>query len=292
MRIDAPAKINLFLSVGPRRPDGNHEIQTIFQSVSLLDTLTLSALPSGLTLDVEPAGSAPEDESNLVVRAVRALWAATGRTPGVAITLTKAIPAAAGMGGGSADAAGALVALNTLWDAGLSRKALEKIGSAIGADVPFCVRGGTAAGRGRGEVLSPLPVRSPLWWVIAVPDLSLSTAAVYEAFDRITVTPALEDPFDIVDALARGDLAAIAGSLRNDLEAPALSLAPSMGSARQTLVSAGALAAVMSGSGPAWVALCRDREHADEVAQAVRSAFAFVAVVSSLEHGPRIASQE
>lgn len=287
LKVSAPAKINLFLSVGSRRPDGYHEIASVMQSVSLYDELTISPAPE-LRFDVTPAGAAPEDESNLVVKAVRALWGALGRTPGAAIALSKRIPAAAGLAGGSADAAAALVGLNELWDAGLSRKALEKIGAAIGADVPFCVRGGTCAARGIGEVLSPLPVRAPLWWVIAAPAQPLSTAEVYREFDRLSPSPSPGDPFDVADALARGDLDRIAAALRNDLEPAAVSLEPSIAETREALTAAGALAVVMSGSGPSVAALCHDEQHATALADAVRPASPFVGVVSSLQFGPRV----
>ncbi|HEX9696362.1 MAG TPA: 4-(cytidine 5'-diphospho)-2-C-methyl-D-erythritol kinase [Actinomycetota bacterium] len=287
MRVAAPAKLNLWLSVGPRRPDGFHEIESVMQTVSLFDELSI-APAGGIRFDVAPAGAAPEDDTNLVIKAARALWAALGRTPGAAIALTKTIPSAAGLAGGSTDAAAALVGLNELWDAGLSRKALEKIGAAIGSDVPFCVRGGTCAARGRGEVLSPLPVRAPLWWVIAVPDASLSTAAVYAEFDRLNPSPTVEDPFELADALARGDLERIAALLRNDLQEAAVSLLPSLAEGRELLRGAGALGTVVSGSGPAWAGLCRDERHASSVASSVRDHVAFVAAAASTPRGPLI----
>lgn len=286
MKVSAPAKINPFLSVGARRPDGLHEICSVMQSVSLYDTLAMTASDS-IIFDVWPPGSAPEDESNLVIRAVRALWAGSGVAPGAAIVLAKEIPAAAGLGGGSSDAAAALVGLNELWSLGLSRKALSKMGAALGADVPFCVSGGTAVARGAGEVLSPLAVASPVWWVLALPSASLATAAVYAEFDTVSA-PSLEDPFDVADALARGDLARLAGSLRNDLEPAALSLMPELGSCYATLMDAGALGAVMSGSGPAWCALARDEDDARDIASRVSSRFSRAFPVSSLDRGPRI----
>jgi 4-diphosphocytidyl-2-C-methyl-D-erythritol kinase len=286
LKVSAPAKINPFLSVGERRPDGLHEICSVMQSVSLYDVLSLTPA-SSVTLDVSPTDAAPEDESNLVIRAVRALWAGSGIASGAAIALTKEIPTAAGLGGGSSDAAAALVGLNELWSLGLSRKALSKTGAALGADVPFCVVGGTAAARGAGEALSPLVVRAPVWWVIALPSGSLSTAAVYASFDSVA-KPSLDDPFEVADALARGDLSRLASSLRNDLEPAALSLMPALGSCYSVLMDAGALGAVMSGSGTAWCALARDEVHANEIASRVSPRFDRVFVVSSLDRGPRI----
>jgi 4-diphosphocytidyl-2-C-methyl-D-erythritol kinase len=284
MKVLAPAKINLFLSVGQRREDGLHEVSSVMQAVSLYDTLVF-APSEERTLDVSPPGWAPEDESNLVSKAVRAMGASGAA--GARITLRKEIPAGAGLGGGSADAAATLVGLNELWRCGKSRKALEKLGAAIGADVPFCVRGGTAAATGAGQVLSPLVVREAVWWVIGLPEASLSTAKVYEAFDR-ECAPSLQDPFEVADALARGDLDRLAVALRNDLEPAASSLLPEASSARARLLSAGALAAVMSGSGPAWCGLARDEAHAGEIAGRASAGFARTFVVRSLERGPQL----
>jgi len=288
VKLSAPAKINLYLWVGDRRADGFHQIESVMQSVSLADELEVE--PSAVvSLDVEPAGAAPEDESNLVVRAVRALIAAVGTNTGASLRLTKRIPVGAGLGGGSSDAAATLVGLNDLWVAGVSRKALEKLGAGVGSDVPFCVRGGTAAVRGAGEALAPLAVRTPLWWVIGMPAGTLSTADVYERFDALGGRRGDEaDPSAVADALARGDMGHLGASLRNDLEAAAESLVDGLGSARTALLDAGALGAVMSGSGPAWCGLARDEDHALEIATAVERFFARVWVVCSLERGPRI----
>jgi 4-diphosphocytidyl-2-C-methyl-D-erythritol kinase len=287
MKVTAPAKINLYLSVGARRSDGLHELESVMQSVSLADEVSMEPADV-VSLDVSPAGAAPEDESNLVVRAVRALITAAGRPGGAKIGLTKRIAAGAGLGGGSSDAAATLVGLNELWSCGISRKALEKVGAGLGADVPFCVRGGTAVARGAGEALAPLVVRSQLWWVIAMPAQSLSTADVYARFDELGGSHAESDPSGVADALARGDLERVGVSLRNDLEAAALELLPSMAVVRDALRSAGSLGVVMSGSGSAWVALARDETHATQIAAAVRSEADRVWVARSLDRGPRI----
>lgn len=290
MRVLAPAKINLYLWVGARRADGLHEIESIMQSVSLADELAVT--PSDVvSLDVEPRGAAPEDETNLVVKAVRALASSTGHAAGAALRLTKRIPIGAGLGGGSSDAAATLVALNDLWGCGMSRKALEKLGASVGADVPFCVRGGTAGALGAGERLSPLILAAPLWWVIAMPPTSLSTADVYARFDEIGAGNAPSDAHDLADALARGDADGIAGSLRNDLTDAALALAPAIAVGRDALAAAGALGVVMSGSGPAWCGLARDAGHAAEVASAVRTRVAHVWVERSLDRGARIVAR-
>ena len=287
MKVTAPAKINLYLAVGARRPDGLHEIESVMQSVSLFDELSFGA-SDVVSLDVTPPGSAPEDESNLVARAVRAFVAASGRSEGAAIELQKRIPSGAGLGGGSSDAAATLVGLNELWNCGISRKALEKIGAGIGADVPFCVRGGTAVARGAGEALAPLAVRGELWWVIATPAESLSTAEVYARFDSLGSAGLESDPSGLADALARGDVERIGASLRNDLEVPALDVLPLLSSVRDALSSAGAVGIVMSGSGSAWCGLARDETDALRVADVVRSRVDRVRVVHSLNRGPRI----
>lgn len=288
MKLVAPAKINLYLWVGDRRGDGLHDVETVMHSVSLTDELTIE--PSDvISLDVEPPGAAPEDESNLVVKAVRAMIAAVGTTTGARLRLTKRIPAGAGLAGGSSDAAATLVGLNDLWVCGISRKALEKLGAGIGADVPFCVRGGTAIARGAGEALAPLVVRGPLWWVIVAGSVELSTASVYERFDSLGGWGATEpDPSEVAEALARGDLERLGSVLRNDLTAAAESLEPSLSLVGAALLDAGALGAVMTGSGSAWCGLARDEDHALEIASSLSARFDRVWVVQSMERGPRI----
>jgi 4-diphosphocytidyl-2-C-methyl-D-erythritol kinase len=281
MRVRAPAKLNPFLSVGSLRADGYHEIESVMQSVSLYDTLTLA--PAHALAIEDPLGLGP---SNLALRAASALGALHGGR-GAALSLSKSIPVAAGLGGGSADAAAALVGCNALWGLNVSRKALEKIGATIGADVPFCVRGGTAAVRGIGETMSSLPVRAPVWWVLGTSHLALSTAAVYAEFDRLGGGE-IGDPYEVADALARGDLARLAESLRNDLQPAALSLHPSLDAGRRALIDAGALAVVLAGSGPTWCALCSSEAHAREVAARAAAAFVRAEVVHSVDHGARI----
>jgi len=286
MKLTAPAKVTPFLSVGARGADGYHEIEAVMQAVSLYDEVSLEDA-AGFSVSVEPAGAAPEDESNLALRAARAFAALHPSGEGVLVTISKRIPVAAGLGGGSADAAAALAGLNRMWDTHVSLKALEKIGAGVGADVPFCVRGGTAAARGVGENLSVLPCPRPVWWVMGISGASLSTADVYEEFDRLG-GGRLDDPYDVADALARSDLDRLASALRNDLERAALSLAPQIRSGRDALGAAGALGVVLAGSGPTWLGLARDEVHARGVAASVEGDFARVEVVHSVSHGPRV----
>jgi 4-diphosphocytidyl-2-C-methyl-D-erythritol kinase len=254
------------------------------QAVSLFDAVTLTPAEE-FGVAVQPAGAAPEDESNLALRAARAFNAMHQGSP-VAIGIEKRIPVAAGLGGGSADAAATLVGLNMLLDTRVSKKALEKIAAGLGADVPFCVRGGTAAARGAGENLSVLPCPQPVWWVLGISGASLSTADVYEEFDRLG-GGRVEDPYDVADALARADLDRLAAALRNDLERAALSLAPQIRSGRDALGAAGALAVILAGSGPTWLGLARDESQAVSIAAAVQGEFARVELAHSVDHGPR-----
>lgn len=280
MKVMAPAKINPFLSVGARRADGYHEIVSVMQAVSLFDDVSVE--PSAEFSIADPLALG---EANLALRAVRGLGALQGMSP-VAVSLSKTIPVAAGLAGGSADAAAALVACNALYSLGVSRKALEKIGATIGADVPFCVRGGTAAVRGVGEDLASLSVRIPVWWVLGITSVSLATGSVYEEFDRLG-GGALDDPYEVADALARGDVARLGAALRNDLEPAAVSLRPTLRAGRDAFLSAGAVGVVLAGSGPTWCALASSEEHARAIAGAVQHAFDRLEIVHSVDHGPK-----
>ena len=276
----APAKINLLLTVGGRRDDGLHELVSVMQQVSLADTLEI-APADALTLDVVPEGAAPEDGTNLVARAAIALRTAHAVQAGAELTLTKAIPVGAGLGGGSADAAATLLGLKRVWDLPVSRKALEKLGASLGSDVPFCVRGGTATVTGTGSNVISLTVRTPLWWVLGISDTRLSTADVYAGFDRLGGGE-VGEAHDVADALARGDLERLAAALRNDLEPAAFSLLPGLERGRTALTDAGAVGAVLSGSGPTWLGLARDERHATEIADRVAGSFSRTAVAVSL----------
>lgn len=292
MRLIAPAKINLFLSVGARRDDGLHELVSVMQAVSLADEVSLDPAER-FAVAVDPPDAAPEDETNLALRAARAFAALQGIETPVRIDIRKRIPVGAGMAGGSADAAAVLVGLNELWETRISKKALEKAGASLGADVPFCIRGGTVAVRGAGEDLSSLPCPQPVWWVIGVARESLSTPAVYAELDRqragdLGQSDALGDPYEVADALARGDLERLAGAVRNDLQPAALALAPGIASGERALLESGALAALVTGSGPTWCGLARDEAHAKQIAASAAPAFARVEAVRSVDRGPRI----
>jgi len=287
--VRVPAKINLQLAVGPLRPDGYHDLVTVFHAISLFDEITVCpAASDSVTVAGEGSADGPADGDNLALRAVRALRARAGTGGPVRVAIAKRIPVAAGMAGGSADAAAALVACDTLWGTGLPAGELGDIAAQLGSDVPFALLGGTAIGRGRGERLtpvSPLPGKRPpvppraapasYHWVLAYADGALSTPLVYKTLDQLRAAQAVPDPglsAALMAALAAGDAAALGAALGNDLQAPALSLFPAL---HETLAAGrrlGALGALVSGSGPTCFFLARDPEHAAGMARALSGA--------------------
>jgi 4-diphosphocytidyl-2-C-methyl-D-erythritol kinase len=283
----APAKINLQLSVGPRRPDGFHDLVTVYHAVSLFDEVTVRPA-RGLKVRVEGegAGEVPTGRDNLAVAAARALRKAAGITDGAEIVIHKRIPLAAGMAGGSADAAAALVACNKLWSAGLRSAELSELAAELGSDVPFSLAGGTAVGLGRGERLTHALASGRYHWVLAVAEGGLSTPDVYAECDRLRVAgaarradgePVAAEPVsgvsrDLLAALRSGDAAAVGAWLSNDLQAAAMSLRPQL---RRTLEAGrehGALGSIVSGSGPTCAFLARSEQHAVGLAAALAGA--------------------
>ncbi|HEU5389476.1 MAG TPA: 4-(cytidine 5'-diphospho)-2-C-methyl-D-erythritol kinase [Streptosporangiaceae bacterium] len=310
--VRVPAKLNLQLAVGPPRADGYHDLVTVFHAVSLFDEIT--ARPSerdGVSVSGEGADRVPDDGDNLALRAVAALRAAAAPgapgTPadagGVHITIAKRIPVAAGLAGGSADAAAALVACNELWGTGLDQPRLLEIAARVGSDVAFAVLGGTAVGRGRGERLTPaLAPATSYHWVLAFADGHLSTPAVYAALDRLRAAgaggPAAESDGSTVkhgatarqgsaakrgsaepvldaalmSALRSGDARQLGRALSNDLQPAALSLFPAL---RKTLAAGlelGALGALVSGSGPTCLFLAASADRALDLAASLSGA--------------------
>lgn len=276
--VRVPAKINLQLAVGPLRPDGYHDLATVFHAISLFDDVTAAAAEAdSVEVSGEGAAQVPADDDNLALRAVRALRAVAGAQagPGVAVTIRKRIPVAAGLAGGSADAAAALVACNELWGAGLPVRELCEVAAEVGSDVAFAVLGGTAVGRGRGERLTQALVSPARYhWVLAFADGSLSTPEVYGTLDRLRAlpAPAPELSTELMSALRAGDPERLGRSLGNDLQAPAISLFPAL---RKTLAAGrefGALGALVSGSGPTCFFLARGASHATDLAVALSGA--------------------
>lgn len=269
----APAKINLALHVGPKGADGFHEVATTYQAVSLDEVVTAEE-SDDVTVEVTGADAAlvPTDRSNLAIKAAIALAKHVRRPPGVRLTITKHVPVAGGMAGGSADAAAALIACDALWQTHLDRATLLKIGATLGSDVPFALAGGTAIGTGRGDRLTATLVRGQSHWVLAIADRGLSTADAYANLDRLraghdVAAPRVDLP--VTAALAAGDQAGLGRALTNDLEPAALALRPEL---RKTLAAgrdAGALGGIVSGSGPTCAFLARDAEHALDLAVAL-----------------------
>lgn len=270
VRVEAPGKVNLYLSCGAPGPDGYHPLVTVFQAVRLIERVTArrqSADAVGrVTISLEePDPRVPLDGSNLAVRAAQLLAEHTGVTEGVDLLVRKRVPVAGGMAGGSADAAGALLACNTLWGTSLDSEELMGLAARLGADVPFPLAGFTALGNGRGDQLSPLMSSGRFTWVFALAKWGLSTPVVFARFDELAAqghlpgrSPGTEPapvPEALTTALRTGDVAGVAASLHNDLQAAAISLRPELESVIAAAERAGALRAIVSGSGPTVAAL-------------------------------------
>jgi 4-diphosphocytidyl-2-C-methyl-D-erythritol kinase len=295
--VRVPAKINLQLAVGPPRPDGYHGLVTVFHAVSLFDDVTVEpAETDTVIVRGEGAGLVPEDADNLALRAVRALRATLANRAGpdgaggaggtvadapsgggVAVTIAKRIPVAGGMAGGSADAAAALVACNELWRTGLSHGELCEVAAAVGSDVAFAVLGETAIGRGRGEQLTPVRPAVPVTyhWVLALADGHLSTPRVFHALDRQRQDQKVAAPelsAELMATLSAGDPVRLGAALANDLQEPALTLFPALRKTLDAGIEAGALGALVSGSGPTCFFLAGTAAEATNLAASLSAA--------------------
>lgn len=267
--VRVPGKVNLYLSVGDRRDDGYHELTTVFHAVSLLDELTVrNADVLSLELVGEGANKLPTDERNLAWQAAELMAEHVGRAPDVSIMIDKSIPVAGGMAGGSADAAAVLVAMNSLWELNVPRRDLRTLAARLGSDVPFALHGGTALGTGRGEELATVLSRNTFHWVLAFADGELLTPAVFSELDRLRAAgdpPRLAEPGPVLAALAAGDPEQLAPLLGNELQAAAVSLNPSLRRTLRAGTEAGALAGIVSGSGPTCAFLCTSAPSAVDV---------------------------
>ena len=293
----APAKVNVHLAVGPLRSDGFHELRTVYLAVSLFDTVTAGP-GDGLSLSLSgegagPGGTAdrvPTDRRNLVWRAAELLARHAGVPADAALHVHKAIPPAAGLAGGSADAAAALVALDALWGTHATRGDLTALAAQLGSDVPFSLAGGIAIGTGRGEQLTPVLARRPWHWVLGIADGGLSTPAVYAELDRLRAAGRVPDgtqtpsPEPVLTALRSGPTPALAAALVNDLQAPAISLRPALRRALRAATDAGAVGALVSGSGPTVAALADDEDAALRLAAVLAGEGVFRTV--RVVHGP------
>ncbi|MDX3457528.1 4-(cytidine 5'-diphospho)-2-C-methyl-D-erythritol kinase [Streptomyces sp. ME02-8801-2C] len=271
--VRVPAKVNVQLAVGAARPDGFHDLANVFLAVGLFDDITVTPADElRITCEGPDAAQVPLDGTNLAARAAVALAERYGRTPAVHIHIAKDIPVAGGMAGGSADGAGALVACDALWGTGASRVELLDICAELGSDVPFSLVGGAALGMGRGEKLTVLETGGTFHWVFAVAERGLSTPAVFREFDRLVADSEVPVPVAssrLLDALAEGDPDALAATVSNDLQPAALSLFPALADTLAAGRAAGALTALVSGSGPTTAFLARDAGGARQVAEAL-----------------------
>jgi len=278
VRARAPAKINLALHVGPARPDGYHELATVYQAVDLYDEVTAEPHPGGAvavrTLDPQgaPVDGVADDATHLAVRAAEALRERAGLRLGVRLTVRKRIPVAGGMAGGSADAAAALVACDALWGLGTDHETLLDVAAGLGSDVPFALVGETALGTGRGERVRPVPAAGRSTWLVVASRPGLPAAEVYAAADRVRagtdVGPPAVHP-RLLDAVRAGDVPRLARGVRNDLQRAAVSLRPALADVLDAGVRAGARVGLVSGSGPTLLLLVRDDAEAASVGAAV-----------------------
>jgi len=265
---NAYAKINLGLDVVRRLPNGYHEVRMIMQTVDICDILAFSKAEEGIHLKVDNM-ELPTDGNNLICKAAKLLLDTKGVTGGVNITLEKHIPIAAGMAGGSTDAAATLIAVNELYELGLDVEELKELGVKIGADVPYCIEGGTALAEGIGEVLTTLPAPPDCYLVVAKPDINVSTKFVYENL-RANELKDHPDIDGMIQCLVDQDLAGIATRLENVLETVTIPAHPIIQDIKDALVDLGAMNALMSGSGPTVFGLFTDKEKAEMAAEQVR----------------------
>jgi 4-diphosphocytidyl-2-C-methyl-D-erythritol kinase len=298
----APGKINVFLKVGALQTDGYHDVAIGYQAVSLYEEVRAYAADD---FSVEVSGTVelsrvPTDASNIAIKAARLLARKTGYRGGVHLEIGKHVPVTGGMGGGSADAAATLLACDALWGTELPRDEMLALAAQLGADVPFAFTGGTAIGTGRGDQLSPALAQGQFQWVLVVADFGLSTPAVYRELDQHRerhsqdIYPAQSQPTvdtNVLQALRAGDPHMLAESLYNDLQAPALHLEPSLSAVLELGEENGALAGIISGSGPTVAFLAADLDRALELQIALSAARLNVVRVTGPVHGARLVGQ-
>lgn len=273
VRVRVPAKVNLALRVGGVDEQGYHDLGTVFQAVSLGDEVHAEDAAAGvfkLAFHGEGAAFLPTDDTNLAIRAAKLIARFCGRDDvGVLLVIRKRIPVAGGMAGGSADAAAVLLACNALWDLGLSREDLHPLAAELGSDVPFLLMGGTAIGIGRGVDLTPVMTSATFHWTFALSHAGLSTPSVFKEFDRLSTPRPTDIPVELLEALRAGDPTAVGAALVNDLEEAAISLQPNLARTLSIGRAAGALGAIVSGSGPTCAFLAGSEGHSLELAEAL-----------------------
>ena len=296
VRVKAPGKINVSLDVGPLRPDGYHSVASVYLAVSLYEEVSATSTETpGITVSLSPDSTLdldgvdiPLDGNNLAHKAAAIMADVSEHSTGVQLEITKRVPVAGGMGGGSADAAATLLACDALWNSGLSREELAHLAAELGADVPFSLLGGTAVGLGLGDELSPALAKAQTHWVLVTAEFGLPTPAVYRTLDRLreaegltAAEPTGVDP-QVLTALRGGDAEALSRVLVNDLQRASIELAPSL---RDTLgmgESHGAIAGIVSGSGPTVALLADDSVAAEALAADLR----YYGLTAMAVHGP------
>ena len=271
-----PGKINLQLSVGPLQRDGYHPVATVFQAVSIFDDVKIALSDkSGITIHSAKSDERlPLDNNNLAFKAAQLMAKKFDISDGIEIILNKEIPIAGGMAGGSADAGATIVGIDALFSLGLKRNEMEKIGSELGADIPFTISGGTAIGTGRGDQITPVLSRGSYSWVLALSSSGLSTPAVYNECDRLreglqVAPPHVSD--SLLHALSAGDAVALGKALSNDLQPAACSLKPALRLILDVGLDYGALGGLVSGSGPTVAFLAENEDHALDLVVALTS---------------------
>jgi 4-diphosphocytidyl-2-C-methyl-D-erythritol kinase len=299
VHVKAPGKINVFLKVGAQLDDGYHDVAIAYQAVSLYEEVRVSESDD---FHVMVSGSVelsrvPTDGGNIAIKAARLLAAKTGYRGGASIEISKHVPVTGGMGGGSADAAATLIACDTLWGTELPREDMLDLARKLGADVPFALTGGTAIGTGRGDELSPALAQGSFQWVLALADYGLSTPDVYAELDRhrerhaqdiYPVDPRPSVDTDVLQALRAGDPVMLAAAMHNDLQAAALHLQPSLTEVIELGEQNGALAGIVSGSGPTVAFLAADLDAALELQVALSAARLNVVRATGPVHGARL----
>jgi 4-diphosphocytidyl-2-C-methyl-D-erythritol kinase len=299
VHVRAPGKINVFLKVGAVMDDGYHDVATAYQAVSLYEDVYASeasdfSVAFGGHIDTSGLET---DGSNLAIRAARLLARRAGYRGGVRLHIDKNVPIAGGMGGGSADAAATLLACDTLWGTELGRDELLVLAAELGADVPFAFTGGTAIGTGRGDQLSPALAKGQFQWVLVLPERGVSTPDVYRELDRHRerhaqdIFPARGQPLvdpDVLQALRAGEPHMLAEALHNDLQAPSLHLNPGLSGVLELGERNGALAGIVSGSGPTVAFLAADLDGALELQIALSAARFHVVRVTGPVAGARV----
>ena len=292
-----PAKVNLQLSVGPLGSDGFHEVTTVFQAISLFDDVTVATALEGegikISISGQTSSGVPADSSNLAVKAAELMIKNYDLPTDLIIKLNKEIPVAGGMAGGSADAAGVIVGLDSLFELGLSRDEMEIVGSKIGSDVPFSICGGVAIGTGRGDQITPALSKGSYNWVLALSGQGLSTPSVYQECDRLREGLSISAPLvsePLMQALRAGDAKALGKALTNELQPAACSLRPALRLVLDVGIDYGALGGIVSGSGPTVAFLVSDDEHAMDLTVALSASGVVSSVVRATgpAHGARI----